>query len=363
MKENLKEYDDYNKVFTYNHLYESAEKCLLGVGWKASSQRYRNDMITNVYETYIELKENRYHSKGFYEFDIYERGKPRHIKSVHISERVVQRCLCDYALLPMMSRSLIYDNSACLKGKGIDFAINRLSVHLKKFHKEHGTEGYILKFDFSKYFDNINHDILKGIIKKYFHDKRLTNIIFEFIDNCGDRGLGLGSQISQICALAYPNEIDHYMKEKMHIKYYGRYMDDGYMIHESKEYLKQCLNELKRLCDKLDITLNEKKTQIVKLSKGITYLKKRFIILPSGKVIKTINNETTTRMRRKLKSFKKKYEEGTMAIEDIQTSMTSWLGHLKHYDAHNTARQMTTLFKELFPKEDIKSGRSSKTPK
>ena len=65
-----------------------------------------------------------------------------------------------------------------------------------------------------------------------------------FIDDFGEVGLGLGSQISQVSALMYPNKLDHYIKEELRIQAYGRYMDDGYLVHESKEHLQHCLQEI-----------------------------------------------------------------------------------------------------------------------
>lgn len=114
----LREYGDFETVFSFERLYESYRASVRGVGWKASTQRYKAASLANVTKTHEELIAGRYRSKGFYEFDIVERGKPRHIRSVHISERVVQRCLCDYCLVPMLSRSFIYDNGASLRGKG-----------------------------------------------------------------------------------------------------------------------------------------------------------------------------------------------------------------------------------------------------
>ena len=139
----------------------------------------------------------RYRSKGFYEFDIVERGKPRHIRSVHISERVVQRCLCDYCLVPMLSRSFIYDNGASLRGKGYDFAVSRVTHFLAEHYRKHGREGYVLVFDFSKYFDTAQHEPVFREFERSGIDDRLVTLSKYFIQNFGDVGLGLGSQVSQ----------------------------------------------------------------------------------------------------------------------------------------------------------------------
>ena len=123
-------FDDYDTVFSFSHLYKSYRLSCKNVGWKASVQKYKANAMVNLYNTFMTLKNDKFKSKGFYEFNLLERGKLRHIKSVAIDERVVQRCLCDYSLVPILSRSFIYDNSASQKGKGISFALNRMSVHL-----------------------------------------------------------------------------------------------------------------------------------------------------------------------------------------------------------------------------------------
>ena len=166
--------DNFDAVFTFDNLYHSYKKCCLGVGWKASTQRYRVNAIVNVNDTLRQLKEGKFKSRGFYTFIRIERGKERNIKSVHISERVVQRCLCDYSLIPILSRSFIYDNSACMAGKGIHFAVNRLVCHLQRHYRKYGKNGYALVFDFSKYFDNIEHKPLKDIIDSEYTDTRLA---------------------------------------------------------------------------------------------------------------------------------------------------------------------------------------------
>ena len=132
----------------FEHLYAAYKDCCKGVGWKASTQRYKANALLNVVNTLDAVRSGKFKSKGFIEFDIIEKGKERHIKSVHISERVVQRCLCDYSLVPIFSNSFIYDNGACMKDKGIDFAVNRLIVHLQRHYRKHGNNGYALVFDF-----------------------------------------------------------------------------------------------------------------------------------------------------------------------------------------------------------------------
>lgn len=341
----------FDAVFSYDNLYKSYVRCRRNVGWKASTQRYIVQAPLNVYQTRQKLLKGKFKSSGFYEFDLFERGKKRHIRSVKIEERVVQRCLCDHALVPVIESTFVYDNGASIKNKGYHFAMNRMKRHLQYHYRKYGNEGYILLFDFHHFFDNVSHEHVKKIIADHFDDQRIVDLTYHFIDNFGDVGLGLGSQISQTLALASCNKLDHVIKEKLQVKCYGRYMDDGYLIHPDKEYLKKCLQIIKELCNELGITLNEKKTQIVKLSHGFTWLKGRFYLTPTGKVIKKIYKRSVTRERQKLKKLKKFYDSGKVTANDVWCAFQSWRAYAYHFNAYHTIQNMEILYNQLYGKK------------
>lgn len=340
--------DDFEKVFSLDHLYAAFRKCTRGVKWKASVQRYILHASENLWRTHRQLMSGKYRSKGFYEFDIYERGKHRHIRSVTVEERVVQRCLCDYALVPMITHSFVYDNGASLRGKGYTFTVNRLCEHLRRHYREHGTEGYILLYDFSKFFDRVSHALVRRILHSQFSDDRIIRLTEHFVDVFGPVGLGLGSQISQVLALASANGLDHVVSEICRIRKAARYMDDGYAIHHSKEKLREVMETIKHVCKELEIVLNEKKTQIVKLSHGFTYLKIRFFLLKSGKIIRKIYRRSVIKQRRKLKSFAQKVAAGIMTFKDAYMSLTSWLAYASNFNAFHAICNMKRLFNALF---------------
>lgn len=340
--------DNFDWVFSYEHLYHSYKMCRRNVGWKASVQKYITNAPINVYQTWQRLQAGKYRTSGFFEFDLMERGKKRHIRSVTIGERIVQRCLCDYALVPVLGRTYIYDNGASMANKGYSFAVDRLCQHLRQHYRRHGTEGYVLLFDFSKFFDRVSHRVVKAVLHKEFSDERIIKLTEHFIDAFGDVGLGLGSQISQVLALASANCLDHYIQEQCRIGSYGRYMDDGYLIHPSKEYLQKCLEGIRRICEELEITLNEKKTQIVKLSRGFTFLKVRFFLLPGGRIVRKIYHCSVTRMRRKLKSYQRFVAAGKMTMDDVYQSWQSWKAYASNFNAWHTIQSMAALYNKLF---------------
>ena len=346
------ECDSLEKVADPNALMSASKKARSGITWKASVQRYLMNLLKNVADTHKKILSEEDVRRGFIKFDLIERGKLRHISSVHFSERVAQRSLCANALIPTLTRGLIYDNGASLKNKGITFALDRLSAHLQRHYRKHGNEGYVLLLDFSDYFGRIRHDVIKEILNQNFKDKRLISLAMSFVYAFGEKGLGLGSETSQIFAVTYPSKIDHYIKEVLRIKGYARYMDDSYLIHKDKGYLKKCLEDLKGKFAEVGIVLNPKKTRIVKLSKGFTFLKTQYFLTDTGKVIRKACRESIVRQRRKLKKFKKFSDAGEMSFGHIYNSYMSWRGYIGHKDAHRTILSMDRLFRELFTSKE-----------
>ncbi len=141
------------------------------------------------------------------------------------------------------------------------------------FHRicklKYGTY-YILKCDISKFFASIDHDILKSKLKRRIKDKDALKIIFDIID-IEANGLSIGAMTSQVLAIFYLNDLDHFIKEELKIKYYVRYQDDFLLFHPSKKYLKYCLDEINKFIIKEKLSLN-KKTRIYKSTDNFIFL-------------------------------------------------------------------------------------------
>lgn len=321
--------------------------------------RFRDEMnlLRNINNTVKALESGENVSQGFIVFWLCERGKLRLIKSVHIWERVIQRSLCTNALVPVLQTGLIYDNGASMEGKGIHFALNRLDAHLHRFYRRNGfsNDGYILVIDFSKYFDNILHEPVYQDLQKNFTDERIINLAAQLIRPfCADRkdgkeiSLGIGSQISQILAVRFPNGIDHFIEQELDVHEHGRYMDDSYLIHESKEYLQYCLEALKEKFAEKGIIVNTKKTQIIKLSSWFTFLKFRYKLTETGRVVVKPCKDSVTRERRKLHKLKPKFDNGELNFGDLRTQYASWRGYIEYADSYRTICNMDNIFNQLY---------------
>ena len=322
-------------VADLNSLCKASKQAARGVMWKASTQRYMKDYLRNAAMSRRDLLEGRDICRGFIRFDLWERGKLRHISAVHFPERVVQKSLSQNALVPAIVPTLIAANSANIKGRGTDYALKLLKRHLAGHWRRHGGEGYILLGDFSDYFARIAHQPVKDQVASALLDPRVVALEHRLIDAQGDVGLGLGSEPNQICAVAHPSRIDHYVTEI-------------YLIHESKDYLQVCLLLIERKCDELGIELNPRKTRVVKLTRGFTWLKKRIFYTGTGRIVVKPCRDSITRERRKLKKMARMVADGVMTPEQVEQSYQSWRGGMKRLDAHRSVRAMDALYRSLF---------------
>lgn len=336
----------FDEVTSFGALRRSYYNARKGVYWKASVQRYGINVLANSYKYSEKLRSGEVITRGFIDFDINERGKKRHIQSVHISERVVQKSLCDYGLVPIMQKSLIYENGASQKSKGTSFASNELIKDLRQFYRKYGNDGYILLGDCSNFFGSLDHSAIHRNYKRCITDEKLINLSMAYI-NAFDKGLGLGSQVNQISAVSYQNRIDHYIKEVLKCKWYGRYMDDWYIIQHNKEALKGIREIVEKMYLDIGIKLNPNKTFIIKLSHSFQWLQDKYFLTDKGKVVRKPNRKNATRNRRKLKRMASQLERGIIPYEAVRNFYASYSGYMKHKNGYRTKHNMDKLYNQL----------------
>lgn len=296
-----KSIDTMNTIFTFDNLYDAYLKAIKGVKWKLTTQSFMMNASCRIARIYNEIHSGTYRNGQMHFFTVCERGKTRKISALPLKDRIVHKCLCDNYLTPLLRKQLIYDCGATLKGKGLGFTRKRVIVHLSSYFRIYGTnEGYVLKADFHNYFESIDHEKLFNMLDQVIKDKEVMNFVRYIIPN-EVKGLGLGSQVSQIAALFYVSHIDHYLKEQMGFKFYGRYMDDLYIICPDKEKLLSALKYLRKELTKLGIELSEKKTRIYKLEKGFVFCKTRYVLKNTGKILSLIASKTISSFNRKIK--------------------------------------------------------------
>lgn len=343
------EYGKLENVFDYGNLLQAFDQSKKGVRWKCSVQRYEASLLRKTYETHMKLLNGEDIRRGFHRFTLLERGKLREISSVHISERVVQRSLSDNALVPVLTRTCISDNMACIKGRGTHLTINRVAFFLREFYRDTGSnEGFVVLVDFSNFFGNMKHWYIRQIFENHFTDKDMIEFAMLFVDAFGEVGCGLGSQVSQNVGTVYPNKADHYAKEVLRIRPYVRYMDDTFMLFKTKEEADAALEAMFKIYESMGIEVNKRKTRKVALRRGFTFLKTQFRLTETGKAVMRPCRNSITRERRKLKKLKQKLEEGKITFEEVRQQYQSWKGYMKHKMSWRSVQNMNQLFNELF---------------
>ena len=276
--------------------------------------------LTNIMQIYEILKLKKY-KHGPYNIFLVKEYKYRLIMSENISDKIINHLISKEILIPLIEPRLIETNVATRKNKGTKKGIFYIKKYIKKIRRKN-SQFYVLKCDIKKYFYNIDHEILFNMLKKFIDDKDVLNILKDILSTTNNdvtnkeinrviqrekerlletnnpyimekfmeldsipqyhlkKGLPIGNMSSQILAIFYLNDLDHYIKEQLHIKYYIRYMDDLVILHENKEYLQDCLKKIAVfLEEKCALLLHPKKTRIYPFTKeGLNFLGYRFII-------------------------------------------------------------------------------------
>lgn len=337
---------DFEKVIDFENMYKAYKKSKCGKGYKNSAAKFNIMALDGINILIDELKNRTYKISPYNEFKVYE-PKERVIKTNSFKDKVVQHSLCDNVILPKLQDIFIYDNCAGQKGKGTLFGLDRLSEQMKAFYKSHGFNGYILKCDITKFFYNISHQQLKDIVNYYFsYDKNICWLCNLFIDSTEGKGIPLGNQINQGLALLYLDGMDKLIKGELGIEFYGRYMDDFYLIHQDKNYLKYCLEVITEYLHTLELTLNGK-TQIFPFKNGVSYLGFHTYITPTGKIIRKLKNQNKRNAQRKFLRMAKLVASGKLSMDKFNASYGAWKNHISHGNCYKLGKCMDLMINQI----------------
>lgn len=343
---------DFEKVIDFGNMYKAYRKSKCGKGYKKSSAKFNLMALDGINVLIEQLKNKTYTVSDYTEFKVYE-PKERVIQTTSFKDKVVQHSLCDNVLLPRMQEIFIYDNCAGQKGKGTLFGLDRLSEQMNEFYDTYGMNGYILKCDITKFFYNISHEKLKEIVNYHFgYDKDICWLCNLFIDSTEGKGIPLGNQINQGFALLYLDSMDKLIKNKLNIKYYGRYMDDFYLMHKDKDYLQYCLEVITDHLQTLDLTLNGK-TQIFPFKNGISYLGFHTYVTANGKIIRKLKNQNKRNAQKKYVRMAKLVAAGKLSIDKFNASYTAWKNHISHGNCYKLGQVMDEKIMTILNIRDV----------
>ena len=342
---------DFEKVVDFHNMYRAFRKAKRGKGFKKSAARFDLAALDGVNTLIAQLRNKTYRVSGYSEFKVYE-PKERVIQTSSFKDKVIQHSLCDNVLLPRLERVFLYDNCAGQKGKGTLFGLDRLSEQMQKFHSRYGMEGYILKCDIRKFFYSISHEQLKDIVHYHFgYDPDICWLCDLFIDSTEGKGVPLGNQISQAFGLMYLDSMDKLICHELGIEYYGRYVDDFWLIHPSKEYLQYCLQVITAYLEILELELNGK-TQIFPFKNGVSYLGFHTYITADGTPIRKLSNQKKRNAQKKYTRMAKLVVAGKLPQEKLDRSYAAHRNHRAHGNCYRLGKTMDEMVNEI-----LKNGR------
>ncbi len=313
----------------------------------------------NLEEELLKLQnelESRVYKPGRSVCFVVTKPKPREIFAADFRDRIVHHILVGY-LEPIWERKFIDQSYACRKNYGT----HRALYDLKRYMAKTGRGGYYFQADIQSFFVSLKKSILFEMIKRYVKNPRILwlaeLIIFSnptqnfylksrtellkmipprksLFGVSPEQGLPIGNLTSQFFANVYLNELDQFVKHKLRIKYYLRYVDDFIILAKSAGQLKIWREEIgKFLREKLELELHPKKQILQKINKGINFV--GFVAKPDYVLIR---RRVVGNLKQKLRGFNQNFGAGS--ADKIVSVVNSYFGQLKHVNSFGLRQKL-----------------------
>lgn len=320
------------------------------------------------------IYERKYNPKSCIAFIIH---KPvmREIFAADFTDRIIHHLLYR-CLYPIIDRKLINDTYSCRVGKGTLYGIKRVTKFIRSCSNNYNKETYILKLDVQAYFMNMQHQVIYDKVLSMLPDEKqnylgisretilylLKQTIFNSIQNncrikgsrndwkdlpvskslfhyANDTGLPIGNLTSQVFGNVYLNDFDHYVKQELGIKYYGRYVDDMVFVHNDKYYLTEVIPLLENELDQVGLKIHPNKIVLDTADNGIQFL---------GQIIKPYRNYVSNRTKNNFYQSIQQINQVLAIVPqfkwkelcDIRATLNSYLGIMQHANTYNLRKAM-----------------------
>ena len=341
----------FDKKLEYINLYNAHIRASKNKRHKDEVMLFEMDLETNISNLMEKIKNDTYSIGKYREFVIYE-PKKRIIKSLPYQDRVVHQWYVEEFIKPYFIPRFIKDTCACIEDRGTHHAALTTQKYMRIMKRNHGFY-YILKCDIKKYFYSIDKKILFSIMERKIKDTKLLNFTRKLIfDGTSDIGIPIGNYTSQYFANIYLNELDHFIKETLRIRFYVRYMDDFILLLKTKEEAKKVLKIIEKfLKEKLNLELN-KKTRYYPNKMGCNFC--GYVIYETHILLRKRSKKN---IKKKIKKWNKLYLEGKLNLHKVKLEWNSWNNHASHASSFNLRNRMyeKIILKELLknPKDEL----------
>lgn len=326
-------------MFDYRTLWLAWKEASRGKHSAPNQAQYLYELEERLYSLQYRLETHTFQPSPLRSKNIYI-PKRRVAQVPSLEDKIVQHAICDFYAYDALTKPLIKETSACIQGRGAAYATDLFTQQLRRFWRTKHCKPYILKCDIHSYFASIPHDRLHKLVDRYIFDEDVKRIMLQFI-NMTNIGLPLGLQQSQLLANLNLSELDHKIKEQSHMRFYGRYMDDFYIMSDSKDELQILWKWIDTYIQSIGLELNPK-TDI--FYNDIDFLGFHFHLTDTGKVIMRIKNSKKKTQKNYLRLLTRKIHEQKITPEMAASSYEGWRAHALRGNCRNMVLAMDKRF-------------------
>jgi RNA-directed DNA polymerase len=306
----------YNEITSLKNIQDADAKAQKGKATQYGVVLHNKNREANLFILQDKLISKTYQTSRYDIFNVFEPKERTVYRLPYFPDRITHHAIMNL-LEPIFVSAFTADTYSCIKNRGIHALLYKLNADLKDLD---GTQ-YCLKFDIKKFYPSIDHDVMKGLLRRKFKDHDLLWLLDEIIDSAP--GLPIGNYLSQYLANFYLSYFDHWIKEQKRVRYYYRYADDIVILHSDKATLHALLAEIKTYLHDLKLEVKETHQVFPVEARGIDF-------------VGYIFRHSHVRIRKTIKkSFAQK-----LARNPNHASKDSYLGWLSHCDAKHLTKKL-----------------------
>ena len=333
----MKTYKDlYPRVYSFENLYKAFLKA-------RKYKRYKQEVLEfeyNLEKELFYLKENleifAYQPQHQKEITVYKPTK-RTILIPIFRDRVVQQTLLG-VIEPIFEQAFIFDSYAFRRGRGTHSALERFDEFKRKVSpRRFPDSGFILKADIKDYYPSISHSILILLIRKKIRDERIIWLIERFLNlKSTDKGIPVGSPLSQLFANIYLNELDYFVKHSLRKEFYLRYADDFVVLNKKLKPLQKTKQKIEIfLAENLRLKLNRDKTKIISTNKGVDLLGYKIFYFHW-----LIRKRNLKAFEAKLKMWQEDIKEGRLDVAKLGQKIRGWVEYARYANSYKLRKSL-----------------------
>lgn len=349
---------DFDDAVSVRELVRGIRECRRGQGHKDGPVRYAYTALGSAGLLRREILSGRYHARQGKEVQIY-RPKRRTATAPWFRDRVWQQSMCNNGIYRDLTEGFVFENLACQKGKGPDKAIRLAIKFLQRLYwSDTSAPIYVEHLDIRKFFPSTPQALVHGLDRKRIKDRRYLPYLDEIVDMqedprtedeiaedpYGRRGTGLGSRVNQLHQIALLDGLDH--KAKAITPCYIRYNDDFLILSHDREAIVTARELIRETLAGYGLTMTDKHG-ICTAEHGFYFLRKRFVMTRTGKIILRLHPRVMADERKVLRKFKEMIDSGERTMEDLQRHYQSFVANAE-YAGDAPIRKMDVFYRQTF---------------